>query len=71
MANGIIKVVDTEEIITLYPTTEFSPKVKQIIEQTLEEINAMKPIMINGSNRKITLKLFPKLILFLRLRIKQ
>lgn len=61
MANGIIKVVDAEEIITLYPINEFTPKVKRIIRQTLEEINAMKPTMLNGSNRKITLKLCDKI----------
>jgi hypothetical protein len=45
--------------ITLQPQMEYQPKVKKIISQVLDEINASRPQMPNGSraNIELTLKL--------------
>jgi hypothetical protein len=57
LSGGTITKNNGEYKIMLQPQMEFQPKVKKIIAKLLDEINATRPQMPNGSRAKIELAL--------------
>ena len=47
--------------IELYPTMPYRPGLKMIIGKILQQVNQKQPVLPDGSNRKINLKLGSKI----------
>lgn len=59
-SHGYISISGDEISVTLYPTVNYQPKVRNIINGLLEKINASQPVFPDGSNRTFCLKLGEK-----------
>jgi hypothetical protein len=60
-SHGILISKEKEVEIILFPTICYQPKIRNIIEKILEEINQTNPKIPDGSKRKIIFKLGQKL----------
>jgi hypothetical protein len=59
-SHGYVSISGDEISVTLYPTVNYQPKVRNIINGLLEKINESKPVFPDGSNRTFRLKLGEK-----------
>lgn len=59
-AHGCMVCRDNQVEVHLYPTAQYPPALRKIVEKTLQQINDKKPRMPDGSQRIITFKLGKK-----------
>lgn len=60
-SHGYLSISGDKISVTLYPTVNYQPKVRNIINELLEKINESKPVFPDGSNRTFHLKLAEKM----------
>ena len=56
-ASGVLEVGSDQIVVHLMPRVNYAPKVRRILATVLEGINAMEPILPDGSNRRLKLRL--------------
>lgn len=59
-SHGVLRQGTQQVEASLYPQPNYPPKVRQIMEQLLDDINATNPTMPDGSGRKLLLRLGKK-----------
>jgi hypothetical protein len=59
-ADGCMQYREKTVNVILFPTMQYAPKMKKIVDKYLQQINDDKPIMPDGSNRKIIFSLAKK-----------
>jgi hypothetical protein len=57
LASGILHGDDTTVTVHLLPKANFSPRLRQIVSQCLEQLNQTRPVMPDGSNRAVRFRL--------------
>jgi hypothetical protein len=56
-ASGVLEVCSDQIVVHLLPRVNYSPKVRRILATVLEDINAKEPLLPDGSNRRLKLRL--------------
>ena len=56
-ASGVLEVCPDQIVVHLMPRVNYPPRLRRIIATVLEGINTQKPVLPDGSNRRLKLRL--------------
>ena len=59
-ASGVLEVCSDQIVVHLMPRVNYPPRLRRILATVLEGINAQTPVLPDGSNRRLKLRLAPR-----------